>query len=283
MKICYRQALVVLLLFSYNYLFAQNGADIVKQLIAKNKLTKTLSYTLKKTERINGSLKAKTSFFKINVKPLKIYIRQISPEEGIEVIYATGENNNKVLINPNKFPWVTISLEPYSHELTKTEHHTVYESGMTYMLSLLEYVLNKYSSELNEMIKYDGPVKWGNYNCYMITMFDKHFKYLNYTVGAGENLVTIAKKFQINEYMILEKNPKLRNYYDVKKGDIIKIPNDYSQKMILYVDKKSLFPVLIKVYDEVGLYEQYDYSNIVINPTFAADEFSKTNKNYKFK
>ncbi len=283
MKIFYTPVIVILLLLFADKLFAQNGPEIVKQLVAKNKLHKTLTYTLKKTERISGSLSSRTSFFKINVKPLKVYIRQIAPEPGIEVIFANGENNNKVLVNPNKFPWVTVSLEPYSRELTKTEHHTVYESGMTYMLSLLEYVLIKYSQELDEMITYNGPVTWGSYNCYMITMFDKHFKYNNYTVGQGENLVSIAKKQQISEYMILEKNPKLRNYYDVKKGDIIKIPNDYSQKMILYVDKKSLFPVLIKVYDEAGLFEQYDYSNIVINPTLSADDFSKNNKNYNFK
>ena len=70
---------------------------------------------------------------------------------------------------------------------------------------------------------------------------------------------------------------------DIKKGDIIKIPNDYSQKMILYIDKKTFFPVLIKVYDEVGLFEQYDYSNIVFNPVFASDDFLKSNKNYNFK
>ena len=84
-------------------------------------------------------------------------------------------------------------------------------------------------------------------------------------------------------YMILEKNPKIRNSNDVKKGDIIKVPNDYSQKMILYVDKKTYFPVLIKVYDEVGLFEQYDYSNLVFNPVFASDEFLKSNKKYNFK
>lgn len=283
MKIVYRLNIVIVFILITNISLAQNGADIVKQLVAKNKQTKSLSFNLKKTERIDGELKSRTSFFKIVVKPLKLYIKQIAPEPGIEVIFAAGENNNKVLVNPNKFPWITISLEPYSHELTKTEHHTVYESGLTYMLSLLESVLTKYSTELSEMIKYDGPVTWGNYSCYMITMYDKHFKYLSYTVNPGESVISIAKKYKLSEYMILEKNPKIRNYYDIKKGDVIKIPNDYSQKMILYVDKKTLFPVLIKVYDEAGLFEQYDYSNISINPTFSAEDFSKSNKNYNFK
>jgi outer membrane lipoprotein-sorting protein len=283
MKFHFNVKATILLLIIANLSYAQNGADIVKQLVAKQKQIISLTYTLKKTERLDGELKSKVSLFKINIKPLKLYIKQLAPEEGIEAIFCVGENNNKVIINPNKFPWVTISLDPYCHELTKSEHHTVYESGMTYMTSLLENVLTKYSAELNEMIKNDGPVNHGNYSCFLITMYDKHFKYVSYTVGSGETVFSIAKKMKINAYMILEKNPKIKNSNDVKKGDIIKVPNDYSQKMILYVDKKTYFPVLIKVYDEVGLFEQYDYSNLVFNPVFASDEFLKSNKKYNFK
>jgi outer membrane lipoprotein-sorting protein len=48
------------------------------------------------------------------------------------------------------------------------------------------------------------------------------------------------------------------------------------------VDKKSFMPISIKIYDEEGIFEAYDSYNVVINSSFASDEFSKNFKGYHF-
>ena len=51
---------------------------------------------------------------------------------------------------------------------------------------------------------------------------------------------------------------------------------------MLFIDEKLFLPVSISLFDDVGLFESYDYLNIEINKPFAADEFKKDNKNYGF-
>ena len=80
----------------------------------------------------------------------------------------------------------------------------------------------------------------------------------------------------------MDKNPAIHDYDDVRSGQLIKIPNDYSPKMVLYIDKKRKIPLIIKVYDEDGLYQQYEFKNVKVNPTFSADEFSKSNPAYGY-
>jgi outer membrane lipoprotein-sorting protein len=50
----------------------------------------------------------------------------------------------------------------------------------------------------------------------------------------------------------------------------------------LLIDKKTLTPVSVKVYDEEGLYEAYEFYNVKINQTFMSDEFLKSYKDYRF-
>ncbi|MCE9540141.1 MAG: DUF1571 domain-containing protein, partial [Bacteroidetes bacterium] len=55
-----------------------------------------------------------------------------------------------------------------------------------------------------------------------------------------------------------------------------------ASKVILFIDKKTFMPINIKIYDEEGLYEAYEFYNVIINKPFDQDEFSKNFKGYKF-
>ncbi|MBK8503146.1 MAG: DUF1571 domain-containing protein [Saprospiraceae bacterium] len=80
----------------------------------------------------------------------------------------------------------------------------------------------------------------------------------------------------------MEKNREVSDYYDVKAGDEIMIPNDYSPKMELLIDKDRFIPLSIKVYDDLGVFEHYQYSSVEINPVFTDHEFSGNNQEYGF-
>ena len=69
---------------------------------------------------------------------------------------------------------------------------------------------------------------------------------------------------------------------DLEAGDVLKIPNDYCPKMIMAIDQKRMIPLSIKVFDEKGLYEHFEYDNVVLNPRFDPMEFTEDYPGYGF-
>lgn len=261
---------------------AQNAYDIIKEMFRSTKSISTLTYEMKKLERINGVMVEQHSFTKLNRSPLKVYVKQLYPKEGIEVLFVPHENNGKALVNPNGFPWFNLSLDPLASTMRKDQHHTLLQSGYDHVINILEFLLNKYEDEVQDIIKITGIQMWNGRECYVLNMKNPHFKYIPYTVGAGENIDTIAAKFMLSQHMIIEKNEGVDDIYDVVEGQQIIIPNDYSPEMVLFIDKQNMVPLVMKVYDDEGLYEHYEYNKISINPYFHPEEFSSAFTDYGF-
>ncbi|MDB5273800.1 MAG: hypothetical protein JWO58_2167 [Chitinophagaceae bacterium] len=261
---------------------AQTVSEIAKAMFAKTKMITSFTYSMKKVERINGKNITQQSSVKLNIDPLKVYLRQSYPKDGIEVLYVTGTNNNHALVNPNGFPWFSINLDPYGGTMRENQHHTLFNSGYDHVISILEHLYVKYSAQIESMTKMEGTTVWDNHPCWIISLTNPYFKYYNYTAQKGETLLTIAGKFKLSEHMMLEKNPWIKSYTELLTGKTLSIPNDYSSKMIIYVDKVRMIPLVMKIYDNEGLYEQYEYTNTVINPVIPAEEFKSDFKDYHF-
>ena len=69
----------------------------------------------------------------------------------------------------------------------------------------------------------------------------------------------------------------------VPVGTMLNIPSDYAKKLIILIDKSTYLPIFMEVYDDKGLYEQYKFSQVKINPPFTEADFNENNKNYGFK
>jgi outer membrane lipoprotein-sorting protein len=261
---------------------SQTAFDITQTMFTQTKKIQTLQYTMKKLERIKGALIMQQSTVKLNLNPFKVYLIQDAPKQGIEVLYVSGTNNNHALINPNGFPWISINLDPYGSTMRTNQHHTLLNSGYEHVVGILEYLFQKHAAEIQRMMKTEGSVVWDKHACWAISVTNPHFKYIPYTVLTGETIISIANKFHLSEHMIVEKNPGIDSYTDVTAGQIIQIPSDYSNKMILYIDKARHIPLVMKVYDDKGLYEQYEYTKVTVNPVFKQDEFSRDYKDYHF-
>ena len=67
-----------------------------------------------------------------------------------------------------------------------------------------------------------------------------------------------------------------------KPGTIIQRPNDYAPRMEVLIDKARLIPMVMKVYDQNGLFEFYAYSDVQIDPVFDEAEFEKDYPEYDF-
>ncbi|MBW8051077.1 MAG: DUF1571 domain-containing protein [Cytophagales bacterium] len=261
---------------------AQSGYDLTNQMIATAKRVQTMEFTLKTFERIEGKMIEQKMYVKWMREPFKIYVKQAYPNEGVEILYVSGANKDKALVAPNSFPWFNLKLDPYGDLMRADQHHTIFGIGFDKTVSILESLLKKYGTQAASMVKNYVTVEWKGIECYKIFMMNPNFKYIDYTIKEGETLLTIAKKFKLSEHMILEKNEKVDNYDDVDQGQVIKIPNDYAKKMTIYIDKQKMIPVVIKVYDDQGLYEQYEHSRLEINPVFDSDEFSEDYEEYGF-
>ncbi len=259
-----------------------SGYDNVRKMFDKSSTINSLTYTITKKERIDGKLIKQISFTKMEKQPFKVYLKQQYPKAGMEVLFVQGANNNKALINPNGFPWVNLRLNPLTGMMRKNQHHTIFQSGFDHVISILEFLCNKYHTEIENMVFNKGTVIWDNKSCYAITFQNPYFKYIDYKVEENETVEDIARKYKVSAHMILELNPGIDEYDAPLTNRQIKIPNDYSSKMLLYIDQHDLVPLKMDVYDEDGLYEQYHYSQVTINPTLSSEEFNKDYKEYDF-
>lgn len=240
---------------------------------------KTLKYDLKLVERIERKYNYFGSSVKLNRKPRKLYLNA----KGIEVLWVEGKHNGDALVNPNSFPYINLYLDPYGSLMRADQHHTINEAGFDYFVSIIDANVKKTGDKFDKYFIPDGEEIINGRSCYKVIINNKDFAAVNYTVLKGENLISIARKLFIGEYMILNLNKdKVDDYKDVKAGQVIQVPNAYAKYVLLYIDKQNFLPIGVRVYDEKGLYEQYDYFNVQVNPAFEDAEFTKDYKDYNF-
>jgi outer membrane lipoprotein-sorting protein len=257
--------------------------EILEKVFTINKSIKSISLSMTMKERIGGELIQKKTDFKVALSPYKVYMKQAYPNQGLELLYVDTQNNGKVLINRNTRTFSNFKLDPLGNTVRKGNHHSVLKAGYSFLLDVLEHLWIKYRKEGDAIWKYQGLVSYGGVNCYKISMDNPDFRYLKYAIQSGDNLETLSSKFNVCDYLIFEKNPQIKSFDEIKPGTEILIPSDYAKQIILYIDKELLLPVGVKAYDDKGLFEEYNYSNIKINPCFKATDFDSKNPCYGFR
>jgi hypothetical protein len=263
--------------------FSQKPELSCKEIVTKSlrsiKEVKSLKYHLKITERGKKGYNFYESTVKFSRNPRLIYLYI----KGIEVLWIQGENSGKALVKPNSFPFFNLNLDPMGNLMRQDQHHTLNEMGYDYFASIIQNTVDKLSDRFDDVFQLAGEERINNRPCYKIVVDNKDFKYIDYTIGEGESITSIARKFCIAEYMILEKNPKFKDYFDIlKKGQVIKIPNWYARTVVMYIDQLYFLPVSMKVNDDKGLFEEYNYHFLQVNPKFEDGEFTKAYKDYGF-
>ncbi len=275
-----------LLLFSILFTisgFSQKGdltcKDVLQKSLKSIKEVKGLKYHLKITERGKKGFNYYESAVKFSRNPRLIYLYI----KGIEVLWVQGQNDGKALVKPNSFPFFNLNLDPMGNLMRQDQHHTLNEMGYDYFASVIQNTVDKLGDKFDDVFSMAGQERINNRPCYKIIIDNKDFKYIDYTIGEGESITSIARKFHIAEYMILEKNPKFKDYFDIlKKGQVIKIPNWYARTVVMYIDELYFLPISMKVNDDKGLFEEYNYHFLQVNPKFEEGEFTRNYKDYGF-
>jgi outer membrane lipoprotein-sorting protein len=260
----------------------ESASSIARQMFVRTKGLKSLSYSMRKTERIDGALEVQESTAKIEIAPIfKVYTKQLAPKAGIEVLYVEGERNGMAVINPNGFPWVNLHLNPYGSVMRKKQHHTLLDAGYAHVVSILEFLFDKYGAETAAMSTLSSE-RWEGRDCWKVQFRNPYFRHDYRTVEAPETVRSWAAKHKLSEHMILENNPALQDYEANIQGLRLLLPNDYSPQMTLLIDKALMVPLVMEVLDDKGLYERYEYRDVRLNPTFKAEEFTTDYEEYGF-
>lgn len=278
----YLSCFTIIWLLSSSFVISDQKTEIDKILggmLQAIKELKTYKYEFKSVERIKGKNLEFNFKIKVHENPYKVYL--LKSESGQEILFEKNKNGNNALVNPNGFPYVNLNLSPYGDILRKDAHHTLFESSFAYFGNVIEQSIKILGDDFYKFVSYKGEIKCNNKMCHHIVLDYPAFKYVNYSVQEKETLLSIAKKLNLSEYMILEKN-NLSGFDAVKKGQVIKVPNLYAKKIVLYVDKVTKLSVNTVIYDDLGLFESYEYGSVNLNPLFRSDEFLSTFKEYHF-
>jgi len=254
--------------FSSNNPLSESEANLVfNRLVKSVNSIQTMKFTLSNEERIGKSMMKGTQQVSMNIDPFQCHITMIEPGKGEELVYAGKKYDYKAVYEPSGFPYFQIELDPYGPLMRKNNHHTIFDLGYGKMMAILQFHMRPgdYNMKVSEILRGDKEV-------YKIEIEFINFKYYTMKVDRVEKLTAIAKRLYLNDYMLSELND-IDLWDDLKVGSMIKVPNSYAKKIELYIDKANGLPLSQVVYDELGVYEKYDFSNLKINISIPEKRF----------
>ncbi len=240
----------------------------------------TIRFNMKSLERIEHGFSVASTQIKLQLSPRKLYLK--NPEKKLEILYDADHSKTKCYVKPHIFPYFTMQLEPNGNLMRKDQHFTINEVGFDFAVKTIAMALSKEKNEIAKHLSFAGVVDKNGMKCHLVIYENTNFGYYDYTVKSKETVTSIAYKLIVNDYMIRTKNKLYDNYGYLKTGSVIKIPTFYCKKAVFYIDEKSMLPISITIYDEVGIFENYEYYNLDINKPIDAKEFTKSYKGYGF-
>jgi outer membrane lipoprotein-sorting protein len=256
--------------------------DYLTKMITAMDNVKTAKYNLHKVERVGKKTVESEIIVKLSTNPSCVYIYSVSPNPGAEVLWVKGQNNDKVKVSPNKFPFITLDMNTSNTLLRQDQHHTTPDIGFAFLSNVLKDYISKIGENFYKNVSYEGLIDWKGKQYYKIVIDNVGYGYTIYSIKRGESITNIAAKLGVSDYMIMTLNPNLADYNDARPGQKIKVPTAYAKKIVLYLDKLNYLPMGQYIYDDKGLFEQYELSSFILNPVISPAEFTPKYPGYKF-
>jgi outer membrane lipoprotein-sorting protein len=257
----------------------QKTAAIFKQMYDSIEHIKTLRQNVIAIERIEGKYSTNRSSIKVQTNPRKVYF--INRAKKLEILFDAEANAHKALVKPHIFPYLTMSLDPMGNIMRHNQHYSLNELGYDFIGKSVALTINKDKHGLSNFT-YRGKVMKNGYNCFFIEYENRSYTYVDYVVKEKETVTSIAYRLCVNDYLLRYRNDLLNDFGYLKKGRILKVPNLYCQKAVLYIDDRLYLPVALSLYDDEGLFESYEYTNVQVNKPFNEKEFERDFPDYNF-
>lgn len=241
-----------------------------------------MEFKMYRSERSKNGFTDGKFYAKLINKPYKLYIKNFKPKPGSEILYIKGQNDDKALINPNSFPYFSISLDPDNNLLLAGGHHSLREAGFTLFSDMFKLYKENYGKELYNRITYHGMFKWNDRVCYKISIDYPDYSTKKYSPKKGETLYSISRDQLLNIGKLREYNAKYDDDDILDESDEIIIQNVYAKKAVIFIDNENYFPIYQLIYDEEGLYEKYQYVDLNLDISFKNEEFTRDYSEYNF-
>lgn len=236
-----------------------------------------LRCTAKAQERLGREVKPSSSVMKLSFKPFRVYLKD---NKNVEVLWVAGQNDGDAWVYPASFPYVTLSLDPMGALMRKGQHHTVLQAGFGTIADLLRTTALRQDATFSRTFRYTGDTTVLGRPCHVLRSDFPQFRYVAYRAGKKETLATVAERFGCGEYRILERN-NLSPGAALSEGQVLQVPNGYGRRVILCIDPQNYLPIVVDVRDDRGLFEKFEFSNLVVNQPIPAEEFTKSYQGYK--
>jgi len=266
---------------SYSSNAPQKCEDIINKMFSAAKAVHTLHTNVATLERVSGKNKLLKYAVKLNISPYKAYSKNL--DDGSEVLFVQGQNNNEATINPNGFPYVNLHLDPYGKLMRKGQHQTFLWLGFNHISDILSHSLAKYPDAYTKFVKRDADTVFNKDSCYKIEINFSNYTYVKYTVTQkGETITSIAAKNYLSEYEILIHNDVSWFTDELEIGKQLILPSAYAKSTTLLIRKDNFLPVDVRIYDDAGFFEEYIYTKLQLNPTIPDAEFTESYSGYHF-
>ena len=265
--------------------FAQDNklkVELIDKMIKAIDDHNQMEFKMYRSERSKNGFTDGKFYAKLINKPYKLYIKNFKPKPGSEILYIKGQNDDKALINPNSFPYFSISLDPDNNLLLAGGHHSLREAGFTLFSNMFKLYKVNYGEELYNRITYHGMFKWNDRVCYKISIDYPDYSTKKYTPKKGETLYSISRDQLLNIGKLREYNIKYDDDDILDESDEIIIQNVYAKKAVIFIDNENYFPIYQLIYDEEGLYEKYQYVDLNLDISFKSEEFTRDYSEYNF-
>ena len=238
---------------------------------------KFLRCTVKAQERIDGTIKQARSIMKLTYKPLRIYIKN---QKGVEVLWVTGQNGGDAWVYPASFPYVTLSLDPNGKLMRGSQHHTALQAGFGTITDLLRTTALRQDNSFSRSFRYVGDTTMLGRTSLVLRSDYPQFRYVNFKAGKNETIASVAERFGCGEYRIIERN-NLSIGEKIPEGKVLQVPNAYGRRTIVCVDPKTYLPTMVQVNDDKGLFEKFEFLDVIPNQPIPLAEFTKEYSGYK--
>lgn len=279
------------ILFTLIFLLCLNGSkaqdvktlEVVEQMIDAIDRSDNMTFKIVSQERIEGKLMTSKFRVKLSLAPRKTYMYSETPNPGAEILYNPDlYGADKALIFPGYRLTPNVKLDIKGKLMMRNQHHCLTNMGFLLLKDIVIYAKEKAGAEFDQVFKLKEDVEFDGAMHYQLLILDPTYSTTKYTVQSGEDIFSISKKLRICEYTIIELNNNVSGFNDLSEGMEIIIPTSYAPTSTILINKENFLPLKQVMEDDKGIFEQYEFFNLEVLPTFNENTFSPDNKEYGF-
>ncbi len=243
---------------------------------------KAAKFKLISKERIGDKMLMSSATGIIQYAPRKLFYRSFDAKNELlfEILYLKGTNNDNALISPNGFPYINVNLDPLGSTIRKNKHLTILDAGGLFLVDMIKFGMNKYSEKIGGHNRFNMSQETEGSTKLVIDNSD--YAFTTYTVKPEDTFRSICFKLGVPEYKIIELNEAISTYADLEEGQVIKIPSLYARKFEVIIRNEDFIPLVVRIFDDKGLFSEYFYEYFYPNPIIDNQTFNRDNPAYTF-